>query len=139
MKGGLLMYRYRKFIHILIFAFIVAVVGFNTKYNPFIQNEAVEWSQSVEDVAKTEDALYKEIEQKESEYIERPQDAVIDKVWKKTPGRNGRNVDVAKSYEQMKKKGTFDESLLDRKSTRLNSSHVAISYAVFCLKKKITK
>src|SRR5690625_4018795 len=27
----------------------------------------------------------------------------------------------------------------DRKSTRLNSSHVAISYAVFCLKKKKTK
>src|SRR5690625_6269797 len=26
----------------------------------------------------------------------------------------------------------------DRKSTRLNSSHVAISYAVFCLKKKKT-
>src|SRR5439155_11905207 len=28
------------------------------------------------------------------------------------------------------------ESVQDRKSTRLNSSHVAISYAVFCLKKK---
>src|SRR5439155_26829045 len=27
----------------------------------------------------------------------------------------------------------------DRKSTRLNSSHVAISYAVFCLKKKNTE
>src|SRR5256885_9530703 len=26
----------------------------------------------------------------------------------------------------------------DRKSTRLNSSHLVISYAVFCLKKKIT-
>src|SRR5690625_5614643 len=26
--------------------------------------------------------------------------------------------------------------MIDRKSTRLNSSHVAISYAVFCLKKK---
>src|SRR5690349_24252086 len=26
---------------------------------------------------------------------------------------------------------------IDRKSTRLNSSHVEISYAVFCLKKKI--
>src|SRR5699024_11703117 len=26
---------------------------------------------------------------------------------------------------------------IDRKSTRLNSSHVSISYAVFCLKKKI--
>src|SRR5439155_9644190 len=29
-----------------------------------------------------------------------------------------------------------DPELRDRKSTRLNSSHVAISYAVFCLKKK---
>src|SRR5690625_2348680 len=28
---------------------------------------------------------------------------------------------------------------VDRKSTRLNSSHVAISYAVFCLKKKSNK
>src|SRR5687768_18334681 len=32
-----------------------------------------------------------------------------------------------------------DESLLDRKSTRLNSSHGYISYAVFCLKKKNRK
>src|SRR5690625_3747630 len=30
-------------------------------------------------------------------------------------------------------------ALSDRKSTRLNSSHVAISYAVFCLKKKTLK
>src|SRR3989442_9900728 len=29
-----------------------------------------------------------------------------------------------------------DHGNLDRKSTRLNSSHVRISYAVFCLKKK---
>src|SRR3712207_9232974 len=29
-------------------------------------------------------------------------------------------------------------ALLDRKSTRLNSSHANISYAVFCLKKKNT-
>src|SRR2546426_1684204 len=28
-------------------------------------------------------------------------------------------------------------TMLDRKSTRLNSSHLVISYAVFCLKKKI--
>src|SRR5256885_8690204 len=32
----------------------------------------------------------------------------------------------------------FEEALLDRKSTRLNSSHLVISYAVFCLKKKKT-
>src|SRR5699024_12087610 len=31
-----------------------------------------------------------------------------------------------------------DERPIDRKSTRLNSSHVSISYAVFCLKKKKT-
>src|SRR5438067_7990602 len=29
-----------------------------------------------------------------------------------------------------------NQATLDRKSTRLNSSHVSISYAVFCLKKK---
>src|SRR5256884_8347477 len=32
--------------------------------------------------------------------------------------------------------GNFDTSKIDRKSTRLNSSHGYISYAVFCLKKK---
>src|SRR5439155_3491016 len=36
-------------------------------------------------------------------------------------------------------KGTANRRLRDRKSTRLNSSHVAISYAVFCLKKKKRK
>src|SRR5437870_8807776 len=33
----------------------------------------------------------------------------------------------------------LNEEAKDRKSTRLNSSHVAISYAVFCLKKKKKK
>src|SRR5258708_23948305 len=33
----------------------------------------------------------------------------------------------------------LDPLVLDRKSTRLNSSHQIISYAVFCLKKKNTK
>src|SRR5207245_3150712 len=32
-----------------------------------------------------------------------------------------------------------NNSRLDRKSTRLNSSHGSISYAVFCLKKKKTE
>src|SRR5699024_12050640 len=34
---------------------------------------------------------------------------------------------------------TIVDTLQDRKSTRLNSSHVSISYAVFCLKKKKKK
>src|SRR5437868_15287603 len=33
----------------------------------------------------------------------------------------------------------FETKRIDRKSTRLNSSHVSISYAVFCLKKKKKK
>src|SRR5690349_23454507 len=39
------------------------------------------------------------------------------------------------------KEGTVRSPLfeIDRKSTRLNSSHVEISYAVFCLKKKKRK
>src|SRR5439155_22968092 len=47
------------------------------------------------------------------------------------------------SEEEEDEKETKDASrktpILDRKSTRLNSSHVAISYAVFCLKKKKNK
>src|SRR5690554_7616852 len=35
--------------------------------------------------------------------------------------------------------GVDPAALVDRKSTRLNSSHVRISYAVFCLKKKKNK
>src|SRR5690625_5642049 len=34
---------------------------------------------------------------------------------------------------------TVPANVEDRKSTRLNSSHVAISYAVFCLKQKMKK
>src|SRR3712207_8469684 len=34
--------------------------------------------------------------------------------------------------------GLLDDPHEDRKSTRLNSSHANISYAVFCLKKKTT-
>src|SRR5699024_12131038 len=41
---------------------------------------------------------------------------------------------IAKSY--IFNSISFCDPILDRKSTRLNSSHVSISYAVFCLKKK---
>src|SRR5258708_13412032 len=41
-----------------------------------------------------------------------------------------------KLRQEQRENGT--RPLLDRKSTRLNSSHQIISYAVFCLKKKKT-
>src|SRR5437899_8858055 len=42
-------------------------------------------------------------------------------------------VDLQRLYREGKASLLTDE---DRKSTRLNSSHLGISYAVFCLKKK---
>src|SRR5699024_2417799 len=48
-------------------------------------------------------------------------------------GPNARSVEVLQgNYFGIAERNTT----LDRKSTRLNSSHVSISYAVFCLKKK---
>src|SRR5690349_21937859 len=44
---------------------------------------------------------------------------------------------VARDFDRHAKPG-FVHVARDRKSTRLNSSHVEISYAVFCLKKKKT-
>src|SRR5690242_21583304 len=38
--------------------------------------------------------------------------------------------------EASRRDAGVDFRILDRKSTRLNSSHMSISYAVFCLKKK---
>src|SRR5690625_6832365 len=40
------------------------------------------------------------------------------------------------TYHYLVQKLPAFQEVGDRKSTRLNSSHVAISYAVFCLKKK---
>src|SRR5256885_10066000 len=43
---------------------------------------------------------------------------------------------VAREIDHAVALGAAHEFAADRKSTRLNSSHLVISYAVFCLKKK---
>src|SRR5690554_7927842 len=59
-----------------------------------------------------------------------------------TPLREALTVAVTEQAARLARTGQgslariVDERALDRKSTRLNSSHVRISYAVFCLKKK---
>src|SRR5690348_18013463 len=56
-------------------------------------------------------------------------------------GRSVRGRDVLRHVQPEADRVVQDhdlhESAVDRKSTRLNSSHPSISYAVFCLKKKI--
>src|SRR5437667_12269856 len=51
--------------------------------------------------------------------------------------------DVASAPDRIEDRTGLDGldacAFVDRKSTRLNSSHITISYAVFCLKKKKTK
>src|SRR2546426_1749070 len=51
------------------------------------------------------------------------------------PRRGGR---IRRGYDerQVAEPAARDRAPIDRKSTRLNSSHLVISYAVFCLKKK---
>src|SRR5690606_40673445 len=50
-------------------------------------------------------------------------------------GRDRTHHGVGEYQDENPAEGQGEDSL-DRKSTRLNSSHVKISYAVFCLKKK---
>src|SRR3712207_8474517 len=50
--------------------------------------------------------------------------------------QRGLNESFLASKEHKDDRGAMRGWVLDRKSTRLNSSHANISYAVFCLKKK---
>src|SRR3712207_8776119 len=52
------------------------------------------------------------------------------------PGRPGVERDEEERRDDHPPHGAGDQRREDRKSTRLNSSHANISYAVFCLKKK---
>lgn len=50
-----------------------------------------------------QDNLYEEIQKHAKQYEIAPQNAMIDKIWKATPGYNGRQVDMEASYNNMKK------------------------------------
>src|SRR5690348_17679538 len=52
-------------------------------------------------------------------------------------GRGRRDGSARLLYDRVGDRRAGQDVVGDRKSTRLNSSHPSISYAVFCLKKKI--
>src|SRR5439155_21890432 len=58
--------------------------------------------------------------------------------WNALRGSHGSALASWISFSLSRKSARAIFASRDRKSTRLNSSHVAISYAVFCLKKKKT-
>src|SRR5205807_6976989 len=55
------------------------------------------------------------------------------------PGGEGQRAYVRVTPARKTSRGEPRITRIDRKSTRLNSSHLVISYAVFCLKKKKKK
>src|SRR5690625_1474591 len=105
------MKRYNKLIHLSVFMIIISLT-FNLEDNPFVIENNHTNSLPVHNETKPENPLYDEIIAKSEIYFEAPEDAYIDRVWKKTPGRNGLQVNINKSYEKMKKGKTFNESLL---------------------------
>src|SRR5438874_10772678 len=65
------------------------------------------------------------------------EDDVLRRSWKRREAGAGRAlVEVCEAFAVDLLEAPYRAGELDRKSTRLNSSHVEISYAVFCLKKK---
>jgi len=63
-------------------------------------------------ISVSKEDLIKKIEHEAKILNEAPQEPYIDRVWKKTPGLNGRKVNIQKSYQNMKKKNQYDESLI---------------------------
>src|SRR5256885_12975942 len=66
----------------------------------------------------------------------RPQAAQNAQARDRPPGQGGGRAAAARGLPEPQAQGTLRRPAPDRKSTRLNSSHLVISYAVFCLKKK---
>ena len=103
------MRNYRKYVNAVVFILII-LLSFNINHNPFVLSSMIPSITA----SQTNDALYEEItaKAKDENFFEKPQNAYIDPVWKKTPGRNGREIDIEKSYKRMKKEGGFNADLL---------------------------
>ncbi|MBV7503721.1 polysaccharide deacetylase family protein [Bacillus sp. sid0103] len=91
---------------------VICLAGWIAVSNPFVNKYLTFTNKSVLPAAKESDPLYQSIIKNAPTYELPPKDATIDKVWKAIPGYNGREVDIAASYKNMKNKGVFDEEKL---------------------------
>ncbi|QTM99459.1 polysaccharide deacetylase family protein [Sediminibacillus dalangtanensis] len=91
---------------------LLAGAFFPTTANPFKYNNLEVLPEALPVTNPKEDTLRNEIEAQAKHWNEKPDNAKIDKVWKKMPGRNGLKVNVEESVAKMKKAGKFDKSLL---------------------------
>ncbi len=90
------------------FLFIL-LLSFASVQNPITTSYIHEIKQqTVSPVFKAENPLYQDIMDRKDNYEIPAVDAKVDNVWKAVPGINGVEVNVAASYEKMKKNGTFD-------------------------------
>src|SRR2546421_2512365 len=80
---------------------------------------------NVEDGVAAQRAVLKRYEELSAKFAEELSPAQMEKV----------SDDFQKTQDEIEAKGLWELDSQDRKSTRLNSSHDQISYAVFCLKK----
>ncbi|OZM58619.1 hypothetical protein CIB95_03360 [Lottiidibacillus patelloidae] len=97
---------------------IIALISIGSIENPFTTSYVEQIKDLSVVASKQKDELYIEIQDKASKYEVKAKDAVLDPVWKATPGYNGKQVDIDASYKAMKKDGVFNEEKLVYKQVK---------------------
>jgi peptidoglycan-N-acetylglucosamine deacetylase len=97
---------------------IIALISIGSIENPFTTSYVEQIKEVAVVTSKQKDALYVEIQEKASKYEVKAKNAILDPVWKATPGYNGREVDIEASYKAMKKDGVFIEDKLVYKQVK---------------------
>ncbi|KAF1681191.1 polysaccharide deacetylase family protein [Bacillus sp. SKDU12] len=99
---------YKKFVPFAVFLFLF-FVSFEMMKSPHALDYIGAMKKDTVTVTASKDPLYEELLEKAPEYEVKPQNAVIDKVWKRIPGYNGLKVNIEQSYKKMQKHGEFRE------------------------------
>lgn len=94
----------KQYIKVIFFFIVLLLLVFVFKSNLLTQESSLL-------PAMKDETILDMIKKHAEEYEEKPDDAYIDRVWKKTPGREGQKVNVKKSYDKMKSKGKYDPEL----------------------------